>query len=88
MKRLLWRAEIFLQELLDLVGVSFHLTAVQQEGRLSTRSQVLQDVWLPKDGRKKQKVRHMEKRKVRQKEKRRFNWTETGKREEVTENTK
>lgn len=48
MEQLLRRAEIFLQELLDLVGVCFHLAAIQQEGRLSTRSQVLQDVWLPK----------------------------------------
>lgn len=50
--RLLGRAEVFLQELLDLVGVSFHLAAVQQEGRLGTWSQVLQDVWLPEGGRK------------------------------------
>lgn len=48
MEQLLRRAEIFLQELLDLVGVRFHLAAVQQEGRLGTRSQVLQDVRLPK----------------------------------------
>lgn len=38
------------QELLNLVGVGFHLAAVQQEGRLSTRCQVLQDVWLPESG--------------------------------------
>lgn len=44
---ILWGAEVFLQELLDLVGVGFHLAAVQQEGRLGTRSQVLQDVRLP-----------------------------------------
>lgn len=42
------RAEIFLQELLDLVGVRFHLTAIQQEGRLGPWSQVLQDVGLPR----------------------------------------
>lgn len=48
--RLLRRAEIILQELLDLVGVGFHLAAVQQEGRLGTRCQVLQDVRLPKVG--------------------------------------
>lgn len=48
--RLLRRAEIILQELLDLVGVGFHLGAIQQEGRLSTRCQVLQDVRLPKGG--------------------------------------
>lgn len=39
---------MFLQELLDSYGVRFHLAAVQQEGRLGTRSQVLQDIWLPK----------------------------------------
>ena len=49
-QRLLRRAEVLLQELLNLVGVSFNLAAVQQEGRLGTRSQVLQDVWLPKGG--------------------------------------
>lgn len=48
--RLLWGAEIFLQELLDLVGVSFHLFAVQQEGRLGTGSQVVQNVRLPFGG--------------------------------------
>lgn len=50
MEYLLRRAEIFLQELLDLVGVRFHLAAIEQEGRLCTRSQVLQDVWLPTGG--------------------------------------
>lgn len=49
---LLGRAEVFLQELLNLVGVSFHLVGVEQEGRLGTRGQVLQNVWLPNGGRK------------------------------------
>lgn len=55
MERLLRRAEVFLQELLNLVGVCFHLAAVQQEGRLGTGSQVLQDVRLPKKGGKNKK---------------------------------
>lgn len=49
---LLGRAEVFLQELLNLVGVSFHLVGVEQEGRLGARGQVLQNVWLPNGGRK------------------------------------
>lgn len=61
MERLLRRAEVFLQELLDLVGVCFHLAAVQQEGRLGTRSQVLQDVRLPKSGNK-ERIKDIQKR--------------------------
>lgn len=49
---LLWRAQVFLQELLNLVGVSFHLVGVEQEGRLGAGGQVLQNVWLPNGGRK------------------------------------
>lgn len=61
-RRLLWRAERFLQEFLNLVGVGFHLAPEQQERRLSPRCQVLQDVWFPVGGgqevRKKQKTKN------------------------------
>lgn len=49
---LLGRAKVLLQELLNLVGVGFHLVGVEQEGRLGAGGQVLQDVWLPRGGRK------------------------------------